>query len=156
LNWDPAPLIVALEANSRHPIARALRTHFATPDQKLPILSNHREIPGRGIEAEWNGRFYSLGAVENDQVIAQTKENELALTHVGLYEDGRMLGCVTLGDPIRTEAPLVISRILGLGIRPGILSGDSKPAVDRIARAVSLLNHPVIDSATPEQKKGSS
>jgi Cu2+-exporting ATPase len=159
LSFDPASLIVALESNSRHPIARALVDHFSPlVDKSKIILENHREIQGRGVEATWLGKTYELRAAnpESEDPSSSTCEDpsaSTACTRIGLYEDGVLIGKVSLGDPIRKESQPTLLALKELNIQSKILSGDGAEAVNAVASAIGVSAQDATYSATPEKKK---
>jgi Cu2+-exporting ATPase/Cu+-exporting ATPase len=147
-----ASLVFALESSSRHPIARALREHFSAEAAALPPLTIEgiEERAGRGISGLLHGRRYFIGAARN----ASALEHEgKAVTSVSLYENDIEMGTATLGDPIRTDAPEIMSQIRRLGVDPRILSGDSEEAVRAVARALEIRDVDSTSRATPEQKQ---
>ena len=58
---DALALTAAVEGDSEHLIARALRTAAADRRLTLPAVSNFTAIKGRGVEAEYEGKAVHVG-----------------------------------------------------------------------------------------------
>lgn len=82
-NQEALPILLALEKNSKHPIAKFLVQYFAKFARNLE-LSEYKEIPGQGPQAIYQGSLYSIGS---DQ------ENQTAL-----YKDDQKHLCIELEE----------------------------------------------------------
>ncbi|ANV26213.1 heavy metal translocating P-type ATPase [Agrobacterium pusense] len=121
-------IAAALARHSNHPLARSITAMLKSEDQKLPLLTCVREIPGRGMEGQMAGEVYRLGS-------------EAWATHSGaigdhgtvLSRDGASILSFTFTDRLRVGALETISDLRRQGLFVQILSGDSDGAVARIA-----------------------
>jgi P-type E1-E2 ATPase len=150
-----APMVVALESKSRHPIARALTRHFAQlVDAPVPEARELAERMGEGISARIDGALWRIGAAPEAAGPRLSGDPE---TRVALWRDERLMGVATLGDPVRDDAPAAIDDMRALGLAPRILSGDSSLAVGQVARRLGIAGDRdgrlAVGGASPERKK---
>jgi len=133
--------VLALEQESLHPIARALRQHLqgATRLRVQDLV----EIPGVGIEATRLGRPVSLRALPDPEASA---------TCIGLRVDGELRARVRLADALRPEARATVQALRARGLRVAILSGDTQPVVARLARDLGLPPEAACAGLDPEAK----
>jgi heavy metal translocating P-type ATPase len=155
MNGMVSPLVLALESQSRHPIARALRDHF----QNQPVteakvqLQELEEIPAQGVQATWNGKRYHIGALQGDAHASNAFSDSRVFTLVGLYEDEQLLARFTLGDPVRSDAKDTLREVRNLGIQIHLLSGDSREAVQQLANTLEIPDSAAHSKMSPEGKK---
>ena len=125
-------LFAALEANSEHPIARAivdgLRERGAVGDPSR--VSDFENRPGVGVFGVIDGRLLSVRRASNS--------DDDAATIVEGRIDGRAVVRFVVRDRPRPEAARTIVRLRELGITPIIASGDSWSAVRHVAREVGI------------------
>jgi Cu2+-exporting ATPase/Cu+-exporting ATPase len=145
LEGDPAEnraLVLALEQDSLHPIARALRHHLR--DSAPAALEQREEQPGVGVRARVRGRVAEVRAVPGGDGTA---------TLVGLFVDGGLRATAALTDQARPEAARVLRDLAALGCRPSILSGDAAPVVARLGRELGLPEGDCLAGLPPEAKR---
>ncbi|SFE22184.1 heavy metal translocating P-type ATPase [Roseivivax sediminis] len=145
LTGSPEPRALALAAGlataSRHPYSQAIRAAAEARGIAPAAVSEVVEVPGRGVEAQHEGRRVRLGHPG----------------WIGAAGDGVMLddgegGAVrfTFEEEMRPEAPALIATLKARGLPVALLSGDGEGTV----RAAS--NTLGIDDAharmTPEDK----
>jgi len=126
-------LASGLAARSRHPLSRALRR--AAPDALA--LEGVQEHPGQGLSRAVAGGEMRLGSrrwcgitgVESDG----HTDAELWLT-----APGRAPVQFRFRDALRPDATLVVARLLALGKRVMVLSGDRPAAVSAVAEALGI------------------
>lgn len=134
-------LAKAVEAESEHPIARAVReAEGAGP----PVTAaDVHEVPGAGVEGDVEGRRVRLGRLGSDPVPAEVAavagpHLEAGQTAVALTVDGELAGVLTVRTPPRQEAAAAVARLHEQGITTAILSGDGEAAVGAVAREVGI------------------
>ncbi|MCX7933100.1 MAG: heavy metal translocating P-type ATPase [Rhodovarius sp.] len=136
-------LAAAVEAQSEHPIARAILAAHPAP----PAAENVRIIVGQGVAARVEGREVlvgsarCLGAAGIDPTPLQEVAEERAAqgeTAVLIALDGVPAGVLTVADPLRPTAPAAIAalRALGLGLR--MLTGDRAATARAIAARLGI------------------
>lgn len=117
----------AVDANSEHPIAKAI---VAASEEKLPV-ENFKSIPGQGAEGQVEGKevkVVSPGYL-HEHKISMTDERVEPLqaqgkTVVFVLVDGKLKGAIALADIIRPEAKPAIDALKALDIRCMMLTGS--------------------------------
>ncbi len=145
----------ALAAQSKHPAADAVARHgarFGSLDHVT--LHNIREVAGFGIEARHDGRAIRLGrrswvAEITDPASSDPDPSE---STVWFGKAGGKPVCFEMRDALRPGARQAVERLLGLGLRVEILSGDAVPAVRTIADELAIANWQA--EQTPSDKIG--
>lgn len=119
----------ALEKNSTHPIACAI-CKFIENDEKHSLaakkntvqLRNFEEIPGRGVRAfdENTGDELYCGKVENSGHICVTRNNKI-------------IAQVDIKDMAKPESKAAITKLMGMGLRVVMMTGDNKKNAQAVA-----------------------
>lgn len=124
-------VIYSLEKFSRHPVARALCEFALQGGAKELAVSDHREIPGKGVEGSVNGLKYEIRAGE-------------------ILESGAVIATFSVRDGIRRDSQEIISRLGMMTGEVSILSGDKVEVVSALAREAGVKTfHAEI---SPEEK----
>ncbi|MCU1343142.1 MAG: copper-translocating P-type ATPase, partial [Candidatus Acidoferrum typicum] len=138
----------AVEANSEHPLAKAIvadAKHRELPELKA---ANFKALAGRGAQALVDGRTIVVGGPRllTEAKVAVPPEVE-KLTHAWasdgktvLYAvaEGRLLGAFAVEDEIRPESSEAVTELHRLGIRVAMITGDSKTVADSVARRIGI------------------
>lgn len=170
--------VAAIEALSAHPIAVALsrdltcgaperpdmvtlRSTELEPSQSLCGLSAEQSERG-GIQAvrnriEWhigNRRFVAAARVHGIERFASDEAELLSagITPVFIAADREMVALAGVGDPIRDDARWSIDQLRSLGWKVGILSGDHRDVVNRVARELAIPPELVRSELLPDEK----
>ncbi|WEZ85729.1 HAD-IC family P-type ATPase (plasmid) [Rhizobium sp. 32-5/1] len=121
---------------SRHPISKALSAAHSRSGLKVIAFDDTQELAGYGLEATFGSDIYRLGrsgwAV--DSKIAATGE----LSAVTLSRNGQAVANFTFGETLRPGAADLVRSLRSKRIDVRILSGDSAPAVRRIAHILGI------------------
>ncbi len=126
-------LAAALERDSEHPLARALRAAWTAP---VPGVEGFQAHAGGGVSGRVEGRDLRLGSSPFLGLPFGALPEEA--TAVGLAEGGSLLGLFLLSDPMRPETPAVLEALAASGLRLHLLSGDRPEAVARFAEGLSF------------------
>jgi len=137
-------LVAAAESLSEHPLAEAIVQAAQSRNLALPKATAFEAIPGRGINAVVDGHALVLGNREHvaDQagaVLAPDQEQEAdrlaggGRTVLFLAVDGKLAALLGVADRIKEETPATVRRLLKLGVRVIMLTGDN----ERTARAIA-------------------
>lgn len=144
---DLLRLAASVEANSRHPVARAVAEMARRAGLRPPVVEDFEEVPGRGVRGMVAGRSVLVGraswladpeALLADQVqaieAAQSSPEADGLSVLHVVCDGRYAGWLGLEDNARTNAADAADRLRDLGIkRMVILTGDRESVARRVA-----------------------
>ena len=141
-------LTAAVEADSEHIIARALRQAAQEKNLKLPAVSNFEAIKGRGIHAKsggkeiWVGgpRLLELNNAKPDKEIAEfaTSAGSKGQTVVYLLEEKRVVAAFALADVIRPESYEAIKKLNEMNIQVAMLTGDSEEVAKAVADELGI------------------
>ncbi|MBL0597318.1 cadmium-translocating P-type ATPase [Aeromonas jandaei] len=137
----------ALEAQSEHPIARAFRLPTDEVGQ-LPQASEITPVIGHGITGLVDGVRYRIGSarwlgMENND----NPEHGLAIY---LADEQQLLARFELDDTLRPDAKALIEAFKAAGLQTTILTGDSSPQADEIARTLGVDE--LVKGVTPDGK----
>lgn len=154
--WDENTLlshVAAVEARSEHPLGTAVVRAAQERGLSLPTALNFRAYPGRGIEAQVEGRHWLVGNVRffaeyNLPIPAELQDRIQQLEGEGqtvmvAYASGlsgpeagagRFVGLLTVADALRPEAAVVVQALKQVGVeRVVMLTGDNERVAARIA-----------------------
>ncbi|WP_231187209.1 copper-translocating P-type ATPase [Haladaptatus sp. DYF46] len=133
----------AVEADSEHPIAQAIRRHARDEDVSPPTASAFENSKGRGVRATVEDRETLVGGsnllelvdadLPSDLVDFERTAGENGQTVVYLVSEGRVVAGFALADVVRDESRRAVDALHGMGIEVAMLTGDS----EAVARAVS-------------------
>ncbi|MGE6194246.1 heavy metal translocating P-type ATPase [Aeromonas media] len=137
----------ALEAYSEHPIARAFRSQGAE-DAVLPAASEVTPVIGHGIQGRIAGKHYRIGSA---RWLALADEQE-ATQGLAIYlaDETGPLARFTLADTVRADAGALIQAFKAAGLQTTILTGDSSPQADAVARELGVDE--LVKGVTPDGK----
>ena len=136
-------LAAAVEADSEHPLARAIVKAATEKGVDVPVASGFRAVTGRGVEAIVDGEPVAVGGpallrerhlVEPEPVAALTagwRGRGSSVLHV--VRDGRVIGALALEDQIRPESRQAVDGLHGLGLRVVMITGDSRQVTEAVA-----------------------
>jgi len=156
-------LACALEQESSHAVAQALRERRARPLRVVRRVSDVRELPGQGIAGEVDGRAVLVGNRAHMEAAGadlppESEAHASALVADGLSPvyvavDGRVEGTGGVGDDVRPDARATIHALRGLGIRVLVLSGDHPEIVAQVAARLGIAAEDALGGMTPEAKR---
>jgi P-type Cu2+ transporter len=138
----------AVEADSEHPLARAL-TSVARERGLAATAGGFRSLTGRGVQAAVEGRTYAVGGPALLRELGATVPDELtgpaaewsrrgaAVLHLLRVDDGgqaRVIGAFALEDEVRPEARQAIEQLRQAGVRKIVMiTGDARPVAEAVA-----------------------
>jgi P-type Cu2+ transporter len=185
VRWQGAetvkPLVVAIEKQVAHPIAKAfldafdlsasgslaIATDEGKPDGSISRADSKQStithIPGHGVHGVVAGQTVLVGS---ESWIAEqtgatspdwiqrlvTEYAEGALSPVLVAVEGQVVGVAGFGDPVLEDAADSIGQLRQLGWSVGIISGDHDRVVEAVARQVGIDQSECTSRADPEQK----
>ncbi|KAF9688712.1 hypothetical protein SADUNF_Sadunf01G0016600 [Salix dunnii] len=148
-------MVTAAEANSEHPIAKAVVKHAKRLRQKIGPNSEYiTEVKdfevhtGAGVSGKVGDRNVLVGnrrlmqackVLVGSEVENYIREHEqLARTCVLVAIDGRVAGAFAVTDPVKPEAECVISFLRSMGISSIMVTGDNWATASAIAKEVGI------------------
>lgn len=138
---DLITLAAAAECYSSHPIALSLRRACKSlPDRRL--VTNVRELAGRGIEAKVCGRRVLVGnaaLMTSNGITPKVPTEHATIVHVAA--DGIYGGYIVIDDRIKDGAKQAVSDLYRLGVESTVmLTGDGKRTAQAVGTALGVNN----------------
>ena len=140
-------LTAGAELRSEHPLGKAVVRGFERGGDTPPEPAYFAMLPGRGVEAEVEGRRIVAGNLEllaerEIDCTALTAQAEAYIdqgcTMVYVAVDGRLAGFLALADTVRPDAAATIQQVQEAGVTPVLLTGDHENAAGNIARQLGI------------------
>jgi Cu2+-exporting ATPase len=141
-------LAAAVEADSEHPIGRAVVDLARRGEVTVPKARDVTTLPGTGVEGTVDGQRVAVGGpallervqVEVSEELRQTadgwRERGGAVLHVVV--DGALAGVFTTSDPVREESRAAVSALRASGIEVALLTGDAQAVADAVATELGI------------------
>jgi Cu2+-exporting ATPase len=152
-------LVASAERESEHPLAEAIVKAARDRGLDLPRADAFEAVPGHGAVATVAGRRLAIG---NARLMARehvsldgldARAQDLAgegRTVVQIAVDDRAAGLIAIADAPRDTAADAVRALHDLGVHTVMLSGDSRPTAERIAREIGIDD--VIAEVLPADK----
>ena len=151
-------LAAAVEGDSEHFIAQAMRAAADERELSLPPVSDFEAIKGRGVKAMHDGQEVYVGGprllemLELDPTFtdfAKAQGNK-GRSVIYLVQNGRISAAFALADVIRPQSKEAVARLHEMGIEVAMLTGDSQAVADAVAAELNI-DH-VFAEVLPEHK----
>jgi len=157
---DALALAAAIEGDSEHLIAQAIRQEAKGRELSLPSVSAFEAIKGRGVQAKNDGNTVYLGGpalLEKLELSPATEIAEFAQSAgkkaqsaIYLVSGNRVVAAFAVADVVRPESKQVVQRLHEMGVEVAMLTGDSRPVADAVASDLGI-DH-VFAEVLPEHK----
>jgi len=161
--WDEKralELAAALEADSEHPIAQAIRKEARKQGLDLPKVKDFSALKGRGVRATLGGSPIFLGgprlleklslllppALANFELDAGNKAQSV----VFLVKEKQVVAAFAVADIIRPESKQAVQRLHAMNIQVAMLTGDSQAVAKAVADELGIDQ--VFAEVLPEHK----
>ncbi|WP_345413920.1 HAD-IC family P-type ATPase, partial [Actinomycetospora chlora] len=149
-------LAAAAEADSEHPLARAIVAAAAERGIEPPSATGFSSSPAVGVSADVGGRQVRVGG---PRLLDETGLDALAVAHtwgedgatvLHVVVDGRVLGALALADAVRSESREAVAELHRRGLRVVMATGDSPAVAQAVARDLEVDR--VFAGVRPEDK----
>jgi P-type Cu2+ transporter len=157
---DVLRLAAAAEADSEHPLARAI-VKAAVELGNVPQATNFRSLTGRGVEADVDVHHVAVGGPAMLRQLNLMRPAELRTAEEGwssrgaavLYvgADGTVIGAIGLEDEIRPESREAVRLLQARGVRVVMITGDAKAVADAVGTELGVDE--VFAEVLPEDKE---
>jgi Cu2+-exporting ATPase len=149
----------AVEADSEHPLARAIATAALRHGPLMPA-HDFRSMTGRGVQAKIDGTTAAVGGptllreldLHEPEDLAHTtaewKRRGAAVLYV--VRDGTVLGALALEDGVRPESRQAVDELHRLGKRVVMITGDARQVAESVAAELGVDE--VLAEVLPEDK----
>ncbi len=141
-------LAAAVEGDSEHVIARALREEARGRGLRIPPAEGFEALAGRGARADVAGRELLVGGPRLLESLglglppelqeASTRWGDEGKTVVFLVGEGRVQAAFALADVIRPESWEAVTRLKAMGMRVAMLTGDSEGVARSVAGELGI------------------
>jgi len=138
----------AVEADSEHPLARAVVRGAATRGIMPARATGFNALPGRGAQATVDGRVLGMGGprllsetgADVPPHVASLAETWSAEGRTVLYliEGRSVLGALGVEDEIRAESVEAVQALHKMGLRVAMITGDAQAVADSVARRIGV------------------
>jgi len=162
-DWDTdraLALASALEADSEHLIAGAIRRFARDRQLVIPPVSNFSALKGRGVQADFNGQAVYIGGPRLLEMLTikptgsmetfTGKANAKAQSVVYLTNRDRVIAAIAVADVIRPESKQAVDELHSMGIEVAMLTGDSRSVAEAVAKELGIQR--VFAEVLPEHK----
>ena len=135
LSW-----VNALESNSTHPVATAIREYVGEVDSSI-AFTNIEEIAGHGLRATLNGQEVLVGnfkLLDKFGVAYDFDPAQVVYTIIAIAQNKKFVGYLTIADQIKADAPKAIDLLHQMGVKLTMLSGDKNSVVQYVANRLDI------------------
>ena len=159
----------ALEAQSEHPLARAIVEY--TGGVKAKEIQDFRALPGNGLSAVIDGALISGGnqkfimtrlsaqrgksgdLVKWLKYLADLTDRlaEEGKTPLYFAREGQLLGIIAVADPIKEDSAQAVRELQNMGIHVVMLTGDNQKTAEAIGRLAGVSE--VVAGVLPDGKE---
>lgn len=153
---DVLALAAAAEADSEHPLARAITGAAQARGVAVPQAIDFSSSPAVGVKATVDGEVIEVGgpyllekhsAAELPVADEWRKEGAIIL-HV--LADGEVIGALRLADEIRLESRDAVDALHSAGAQVVMITGDAQAVADTVAKDLGIDR--VFAGVRPEHK----
>lgn len=148
---DEAELLAraaALEADSEHPLARAVRAAAAERGVRVAPAESFESLPGKGATGRVGGRSFWIGShrylEERGQETPEVHDRLEAIAEAGrtavvVGNATHVCGFLAVADTVRAEAAAALAGLRREGVAHLVmLTGDHAPTAEAVAAAVGI------------------
>ncbi len=159
----------ALEAQSEHPLARAIVEY--TGGVKAREIQDFRALPGNGLSAVIDGALISSGnqkfimtrlsaqrgksgdLVKWLKYLADLTDRlaEEGKTPLYFAKEGQLLGIIAVADPIKEDSAQAVRELQNMGIHVVMLTGDNQKTAEAIGKLAGVSE--VVAGVLPDGKE---
>jgi Cu2+-exporting ATPase len=141
-------MAAGVEADSEHPLARAIVAGAARRGADPLPASEFAALPGRGARAVVGGEtvhvggprlLADLGAEPPGQVVTRaTSWSEQGQTVLYLVRGSEVLGALSVEDAIRPQSVEAVRQLHRMGLRVAMITGDAQAVADSVAERIGI------------------
>ncbi len=161
--WDSdraLSLAAALEGDSEHLIAQAVRRYAKDRKLTVPVISNFSALKGRGVQADFENQTYYIGGPRLLEMLSLMPEGKIksfteaansksqSVVYLATKQD--IISAISIADVIRPESKPAVDELRKMGIEVAMLTGDSQAVAKAVADQLGIQR--VFAEVLPEHK----
>ena len=131
-------ILIALESNSTHPIAKAIMSYTETKKYALDV----KEIAGKGLIGFIDGKEVAAGnkrLMDQLNITVNAPLNDIVESMVLVSVNSKFVGYVTIADELKPDAKQFVSALPKYGIKEFVmLSGDKNSITQKVAKELGI------------------
>lgn len=144
---DILQVAASLEQHSSHIIGESIVKHAKDSNIALSGISSFKNVAGKGITAELDGKKYVVGnkalMSEMNIALANAESAYKTLSEKGkttiLVADGKkVIGLVALSDAIKPESFEAVTRLHAMNVKVAMLTGDNTQVAESVAKELGI------------------
>lgn len=138
----------AIEGDSEHPIAKAIRSSAEEAQVTLPEVDDFKILKGRGVEASVNGDDVYVGGPRMLEFLEAKPSDRLAQfsqdagakgqSVIYLLRGNDVIAAFALADVIRPESSEAVEKLHEMNVEVAMLTGDSKDVAKAVADELKI------------------
>nr|WP_276907710.1 heavy metal translocating P-type ATPase [Corynebacterium riegelii] len=153
---DVLALAAAAEADSEHPLARAITGAAQAGDVAVPQATDFSSSPAVGVKATVDGEVIEVGgpyllekhSAEELPIADEWRKEGAIILHV--LADGEVIGALRLADEIRPESRDAVDALHTSGAQVVMITGDAQAVANTVAGELGIDR--VFAGVRPEDK----
>lgn len=153
---DVLALAAAAEADSEHPLARAITGAAQARSVAVPNATDFSSSPAVGVKATVDGEVIEVGgpylleqhSAEELPIADEWRKEGAIILHV--LADGEVIGALRLADEIRPESRDAVDALHSVGAQVVMITGDAQAVADTVAKDLGIDR--VFAGVRPEHK----
>lgn len=153
---DVLALAAAAEADSEHPLARAITGAAQARSVAVPQAIDFSSSPAVGVKATVDGEVIEVGgpyllekhSAEELPIADEWRREGAIILHV--LADGEVIGALRLADEIRPESRDAVDALHSAGAQVVMITGDAQAVADTVAKDLGIDR--VFAGVRPEHK----
>ena len=157
---DFISIAAGLEQNSEHPLAEAVMHYAKANTLSIPNVTQFMSLPGRGVEAHIDGRYYCAGnkRLMEEKKISLTLWDDVLqnLTTAGktpliFADEQQIIGIIGAADVVKPTSKQAIHQLKAMGVQVVMLTGDNAQTAASIQAQLDIDE--VIAEVLPQDKE---
>ena len=151
-------LASALNQGSNHPLSKAILDVYHRQEQDLPVVSDFKNISGKGLSGNINGHEILVGnesllnhygtvvPAESKHIISKYK----ATTYSFVAKNRKAIGILFFSDTIKETSKFTVEYLQRKNIEVIMLTGDNEVSARKVASELEIENYRA--NCLPEDK----
>ena len=153
---DVLAAAAAAEADSEHPLARAIVAAARDRAQQIPSATEFTSSPAVGVSAHVEGTVVRVGG---PRMLEEHRRHELAIAEqwradgaiiLHVVRDDEVVGAIKLADEVRAESRQAVDALHHVGVAVVMITGDAEAVAHSVAAELGIDR--VFAGVRPEDK----